>query len=729
MTIIFKKIRYGNIFTRDFCPFECNNRISFPSSEEIAVIYGPNGTGKTSFIKVLSDAPKTEVEFEYLGVMYSDGNTVFHVVNDQNNRNIIAGETRDFFLGDNIQREFELQEILGQKRESFISSVISKLKECKISAKNNPLTDLIKETSLRELIKDFSNNKSKGSQHSNEQIIRIVGALKRIDIPDYDQSCLDFLIKDYGEKKSVLLKVEAFAGKSLLPNQHVREIEENTDAIAILNKYRKEQCVVCDTFGIDRETLLEKKKANRDTIKKALDPKVRELLDEITDRLHVVDPFDLKQRLLMAIEDGDMTIVSKLIDEINTYKEVFASILQNAIIDEFIKAGLEATFYEYRNLIDKSPDISEEDYLYIQEIVANSMNKTLKVERDEKKRLHIRLSDQDFLGLAREELPLSSGEQNFLSLTFEFLKAKNSAAPIVVIDDPISSFDSIYKNKVVYAMIKMLHNKKRIVLTHNTDLIRLLDDQRRSCFNLYLLNNTDGEMNGFIPLCKREQSMLINLEKLLDGFRNDVQKQILDLNLFLIAMIPFMRGYAKIVGRNDIVDKLTQVMHGYKNECVDIANSYIELFGNRHEKIPTSYSVSVSDILNKTLDNICILKTQKFPLLDRTLKHSFQYLYLRLAVERELVHRFNIDTEKNKQLGQIISAAFPDDTDSIQMRNRVKLTSKKTLINEFNHFEGNMSIFQPAIDITDKALEAEKSDILKFIDNLRERQSNGEDGI
>lgn len=52
------------------------------------------------------------------------------------------------------------------------------------------------------------------------------------------------------------------------------------------------------------------------------------------------------------------------------------------------------------------------------------------------------------------------------------------------------------------------------------------------------------------------------------------------------------------------------------------------------------------------------------------------------------------------------------------MRNRVKLTSKKTLMNEFNHFEGNLSIFQPAIDITDRDLKDERSDIIKFINKL-----------
>ena len=73
---------------------------------------------------------------------------------------------------------------------------------------------------------------------------------------------------------------------------------------------------------------------------------------------------------------------------------------------------------------------------------------------------------------------------------------------------------------------------------------------------------------------------------------------------------------------------------------------------------------------------------------------------------------------KKKQLGQIISAAFPNENDISEIRNRIRLTSKKTLINEFNHFEGNLSIFQPAIDITDQALGKERTDIDNFVRTL-----------
>jgi hypothetical protein len=41
------------------------------------------------------------------------------------------------------------------------------------------------------------------------------------------------------------------------------------------------------------------------------------------------------------------------------------------------------------------------------------------------------------------------------------------------------------------------------------------------------------------------------------------------------------------------------------------------------------------------------------------------------------------------------------------------------LLNEFNHFEGNMNIFQPAIDISDKALKKESEDIIQFLSQLK----------
>ncbi len=719
MSLKFKKIENGQIFTRDFNPLVKNNEITFPDSEQIVVIYGPNGTGKTSLIKVLGDATNTKVEFSLDNIEYQNGSDVFHIINDQNNRNIISGETKEFFLGDNIRHEYELQEQVITDRNSILSSIITLLKTSfGISAGNNPLISLIEDERLSSFIKDCVNSKSKGNKYTTEELVSLFRTLEIQDIRDFSQEKLSYLQSDFSNKESICRHLDSIEGEEVSPNTHVTEIEENTEAINILSRFHKNKCIVCDTDDINWEALLAEKTANRQSTLDALDSKVKKIIEQVIPLVPTNDPFEIKSSLISAIASGDSNTVTTLRNEINQYKNIYYKRIVNEILSVISESPLISHFTEYQQILSERPDITDEDYLYIKEIIANSMNKPLTIDRDDNNRLRISLSNQEFLGIEREHLPLSTGEQNFLSLTFEFLKAKNSDCPIVVIDDPVSSFDSIYKNKIAYAIVKILHHKKRIVLTHNTDLIRLLDSQYNHCFKLYLLNNTDGEENGFIPLKNNEQGMLISLEKLLSAFRSNVPKHVQNSELFLISMIPFMRGYANIINNKPLFDDLTQVMHGYKTEQVDIGNAYQILFGSHEAYLPASYTVSVSDILSKTVDGVHLLDNEKYPLLNKTLKHSFVYLFLRLMVEKSLVNKFNIDTNVNDQLGKIISAAFPDENDIDQIRKRIRLTSKKTLINEFNHFEGNLSIFQPAIDITDQALGKERTDLNSFVSTL-----------
>ena len=718
----FNLIEYGGIFTSDFRSLARNNVISFPScGEEIVAIYGPNGAGKTSLVKVLSDAKDTKVKFEFDGTTYNSGTTIFHVINDQNNRNIIAGKTKDFFLGDNIKREDELQNILSDAREKIISEIILKLKSnCSISTISNPLLALITDTEIAEIVKDIVNSKSKGEKFETEVIFTKFAAIPLVyqDVSEEQKDKLVFLKSDYASKDSIIQQVEKLARKAVIANPKIHEVEENSEAIRVLDRFHKDQCIVCDSEDIDWAALLSAKTENRTKIIEALDKDIQTLIQRIISLVSDADPFHIKTFLLEAVNDGDNSKINTLVTEFTAIKKIFERQVMNELATIFVGSDLPAKVAEYKSLLDEKPEFTEEDMLYLEEIINSSMSKKLSLQRDKKQNLRITLSDNEFLGKARDALPLSTGEQNFLSLAFEFLKAKNSLCPIVIIDDPISSFDSIYKNKIVYAIVKMLHHKKRIVMTHNTDLLRLLEAQYKRCYKLYLLNNTHGEENGFIPLNNREQEMLISLERLLATFRGAIFEHIKDVNLFLISMIPFMRGYASIRGDEALADRLTQVMHGYKNGKVDIAKSFIELFGNKGGILADSYEVSVPDILAKTVDGVNILDNVQYPLLNKTLRHSFTYLFLRLLVEKKLVEKFGIDTNQYKQLGPIINEAYPDGKDITQIRNRIRLTSKKTLINEFNHFEGNLSIFQPAIDITDQALGKEKTDILSFVGSL-----------
>ncbi|WP_203219152.1 AAA family ATPase [Anaerobacillus isosaccharinicus] len=418
-----------------------------------------------------------------------------------------------------------------------------------------------------------------------------------------------------------------------------------------------------------------------------------------------------------AIKVGNKGIVESLVEEIKAYLEIFNLKIHNLFATCLEDNELLDKNNEYNKMLENKPELSDEDILFIESIVNENIEKDIVLKRDENNNLKLLLNDKEFLNQDRKNLHLSTGEQNFISLAFELIKAKNSNKKIIVLDDPISSFDSIYKNKITYAIIKFLEGKKQIILTHNTELIKLMEHQRNKCFNLYLFNNTFDEENGFIKVNNKEQEILLYLDKLLELFRNDIFVEVENERNFLIAMIPFMRGYAQIINYKNEKNSLTKLMHGYQEEKVDLAEIYNNLFGTK-DKITTSYEVSAKDILSLDISTLDILKVgSQYPLLNKTLRHTLTYLFLRLNVEKVLVDLFNINTKKNDMLSKIISKAFSEDTPE-NKKSRIFLLSRKTLLNEFNHFEGNMNIFQPAIDISDTALKKESEDIKKFLSNL-----------
>jgi ABC-type lipoprotein export system ATPase subunit len=717
--ITFNSIVNENIFVSEYASFSRNNTITFPAKGKIAVLYGPNGTGKTSLVRVLQGMEHTSVSLVYGENTYSDPKSIFHVINDQNSRNVIAGSPEEFFLGDNIRNEYRLKEYIDTTYDSLAKEIIDTLKESfGISTKTNPLLTLIQDSRIAELLKSFANNKSKGNDiRSHENLEKLsVFSCEAIELTDLQQRQLEFFQQDYSQKDSIIKSIERSAFETIVANTHVYQIEENTEAIKILERFHKNQCVVCDT-DIDWKALLTAKTSNRELVLAKLDDVQRKLLEQVIQKSASDDPFSIKEILLEVLSSGNATALILLKNAFAETKLLFEKLLLQKVSKIINSSDFLEKLKEYEDLLQKKVEIEEEDLLYIKLIINNCMDKQVELVRNEDKNIVVALEQIALLGKEREDLPLSAGEQNFISLTFEFLKAKNAAAPIIVIDDPVSSFDSIYKNKVVYAMVKMLENKKRLILTHNTDLLRLFDAQYKDCYNLYLLSNIAGGENGFIPVNKEERKLLTDLSELVHVFRTVIFPYIVDEKRYLLSMVPFIRGYASITQKKKWFGKLTCLMHGSMTETVDIVLAYRRVF-NISKSLPfASMAISVPEILSSPLvDDQPILDCAQYPLLDKTLRHSLTYLYLRLLVEKKLIE-IAPNSSIFDQLGTLIDKAFPR-SNSQFTNQRVFLTSKKTLINEFNHFEGNLSIFQPAIDISDQALKKEKQDILGFVDGL-----------
>ena len=712
------KLKKENIFCAEYEDLTENNEIEF-SNNKIAVIYGPNGTGKTSLSSILEKAANSEFDIEFNNKKYTNNGEPFaHIIHDQNGRNIIEGSTEDFILGDNIKKEYQLKEQLDKGFRSLYDILINLLKvRFGITTKNSVFLSFLEDDELKGYISDLANNKQKGNNIDKGKFLNYFNKKSVLDVSSYDDEKFAFFVDDKKSKTSFLNALQQLKKDTFCKEEQYIKIEQTNDAISLLKKYQEiHNCVVCDN-DIDQEALLIKKSDENKNAYNKLSDNSKKIIDEIIKKIPVNDKFEIKKSLEEIFFTGNLDVLDNLLAEIEKYEVLYKNLLTNEFINVVKDTNLLNIYNEYKKIVSEKPEFEDEDVIFIENFLNSCLEKKITLSRDGNKNIRLLLDNKEFLNQERTSLKLSNGEQNFLSLSFELLKAKKVSKQLVVLDDPISSFDSIYKNKIAYAIIKFLSDKYSLILTHNTDLIKLLEHQLNNSFILYYMNNTEGENNGFLKINDNEKRILLYIPSLIKLFSSEIAHEILNEKAFLISIAPFLRGYCYLIQNNEKKDALTKIMHGYETASTNLSSLYNELF--QTDIIKNEHIISASDILAYHIDNLDIIKKDKFPLLAKTLIHSFTYLYLRMTVEKKLVDKYRIDTTNNCMLNQIINKAFPNSKKDLEnTKNRIFFLSKKTLLNEFNHFEMDMNIFQPAIDITNKALENEKDEILKKLGSL-----------
>lgn len=719
--IVINKLKKGNILRTEFETLTENNRLDFSCHKNV-IVYAPNGTGKTTFASILRDDDNCEVSIEIDDERINSKESLnkrIHIISDQVSRHVIEGATDEYILGENIALERKKKADYENELQLFIENIQNLLKnEFGITKTSACFYNIISDNELKEIIKSFAKKGAKISEIDISKTISLFKTLQSQDTASFRVEKLNFIKKDLSDKlkDSISNMIINFKIDKIVKNENVKIIDENLDTLPVLQKYKNiNKCVVCETENIDPENLIKSKIQKEENVKAALNDKEKELLDKITTQLKGEDPFDIKSSIFKFIETEDLDVFNQLKKDLENYKEGLCKVLCNKVKELFDKSTLEKLYKEYSDMLSKKLELKEEDELLIKDIIANNIGKEVELIRDTEKNIIIKLDNKSVIGTELTNLELSTGETNFLSLSFELLRAKHAKQDIVLIDDPISSFDSIYKNKIVYCILKILDKKSKILLTHNLDMVRLLDCQLTNCFKLYLLSN--DEEYGFIPVGDEEKGLLLYFDKLLDLLRsNDIESEIINKQNYIISLVPFMRALIKILHtgdkEKDYKQKLTNIMHGYSTDIEDLIPIYNFIF---NKKEVGNMQIGVNDILTLNLDSIQIMKTDKYPLLEKTLRHTITYLYLRLSVEKCLCTKFPKETKKCELLGEIISKAL---TNSKYMPVRVKLSSEKTLLNEFNHYEGNFNLFQPAIDITESKLKKEKKEILDIISQI-----------
>lgn len=720
MKIKFNKLKVGNRFDNSFEKWINNNEVEFTKNNFVD-IYASNGVGKSSFANALCNEIQSEYEYEYNGKIYNEKSldAPIIVISDFFLRNIATRENEklsDYILGTQIKRELELKKILIEKQQSIKDKIIDYLKnEYKIKSKDTNFYHLANNDSLKVLINALANSRDKGKEYDERKLLGLKENLRLNPKKEYNTVKYEYIKENLEVKDSIIKQIIDLKLDNIKAINNFSKLEISNDAIDILNKHENLKKCIFDESHELAENIKEILENNKKIILNALEKDQKKVIDNIYNL--GMEPFEIKKIFNIAFETGNIDKITELVKEIVDILSQIENSIINFIVTTIDESKLEETFDEYNNLVNNKVELSEEDELLLKNIIENCINKRVNISRDINKNIIFTIDTMEIIKKSRSELPLSTGEQNFISLYFELLSAKNSNKDIVIIDDPISSFDSIYKNKIIYSIIKVLENKKVIILTHNINTIKLMQHQYKNCFNFYVLNNEkEGNNNGFALINVDEIKLILEIKNVINLFKNinfiiDIKEK----KQFLVAVIPFMRSYVNLIDSDQTERKyknLCKLMHGYESDKVDLNEAYNEIFGINIRN--NKYEINAEDIIKINIVDEIVNK-EKYPLLNRTLIHILNYLKLRLIVEYTLykTDTTKLQIDKHPQLHEVISIYLSNKIDI-----KSKLMSKKTLLNEFNHFEYDMCLFMPSLDISDTKLVEERNSILEICESI-----------
>lgn len=612
-------------------------------NDKSKVIFGYNGIGKTSIYKKIMEKHSNDYAFlDY----------------EKNNGNYITDRTKNVEIGCNIRKITELEQKNNEINEKI--NVTNILKEY-------GLTNATKVKKFGEKMKNIQKNKTiENTLNVRDTIIKkfddVIGIKNK-----------QWFIDKYDVFKSKEVKIDF----NLYLNYNFYSAYKYLDNCIETNKY---ECPVCE----------EKSKRN---IKGIIKNKKEEY-----SKYKSVDCFD--DFIFNDKDDRDKQITNI----IEFFNEITENDATELILCEFN--------IDNKNRINNLVIEKEKNTKEINELM--KMKKKyytmLKSEKDEiinflSNKFNINNNDVEFddgkysirISLPRNAETYSNGEFDLLTFFIGMWEFQLGDKKLLIIDDPISSYDIINQYITIFRIAEVANEEKKILIfTHNIELINAIISQNPNGFEYQYIERYDNKLLVLQDIFK-EKARPLSIRNLdLDDRKKESN--------YLYA----------VINRND----------KYSFEKNTKYQNYNKLF---HYDEPYQMNVRGEELSNDELAEYIENyngTTFKYynDFLENSLTKIIYIMSLRVWIEKKIYKVFenNKDVLKEldkKQFYKKISIIFNNEdykkqiTSEYKQLTKKKLMQKKTMLNQNDHFDSQILPFYYALNISIDDLKNEIRDI------------------
>ena len=593
------------------------------------VVFGSNGMGKSSIYNAIK-----EKHNEYNYIDYNDMKNAF-----------ISGKDKELNVTPFVQEYNDLVVEKTNNRKSL--DVTDSLKRFDINSANK--------------VKKTAPNLSEVQKTKEVLSVLTITKESHGSLSNVDDDDIKFLSENFDALNQI---VDIDEDVKILKEEYMKDVLKHLD------ENLHEDCVICpicDSTVPDLKTIIREKHNKTKQIKLDL-LKVFKANNQSAKNECIIIRFNKLLELSKSLSLKDIQDYM-LVPDFSKVEEI------NQAIQKDIKLNVQVEKAKIK-MIDSYTNLKNIQKEYTSYISAKFVVEALFSDEDHSIKIKLKRYPKEY----------STGEFNLILFATKIFEYVGSDKKLVILDDPISSYDIINQYKIAFDIVSNNKNgeKNFLIFTHNMSLINLINSQQRGLFDFRMIDKIEGTLYIY-NLNDFNSSSITSIQSFIEKSQDNRR-----LKFVKLAM---ERDNEKVdLGTQEMIHPLFHY------------DSFYEFNLSNH---PLYESGLTNDYLQDVIDELKYDNFDKTSYAELVIYKVVLMLGLRVWVEKKLLDALKSDQSylNIESFAEKISYALPRNAKSRVSKEypnleRIDLMGRKVMLNQHGHYMSQGEPFHYVLNLS-----------------------------